>query len=437
MTAFAGKAAQQRLASRLERLEARLSPYERAAFSNLLPASLSRLAFLFAAPNEILSREEQQVFARLQKQEGDSVEFCALRPQTVLVMKATRLCNLRCVYCHSWKEGPNQKMTFEVLARATRDVLQQPEVRRVNFVWHGGEVTLLPIEFFEKALWIQQVFRREGQTLSNSIQTNATRLTEDWVSLFRAGNFQVGVSVDGPREVHDLRRKTKNGAPSWEKVQSGIAHLREGGVSWGALVVVDNEVIALGAKRLLDSLLQLGVTHAALLNVIPQNIPDSPRSANYLAWPGYVNFLVETFDEWWCNYRSKIEIRELSALVNTLSGHTPKVCVLAGDCMGQFLTIEPDGIVTACDKYIGDRRFVFGSLLDSDLNTLIARSTNLRRARGETQIELTHLSDCQYFVRCQGGCPHDRLLNRTYNPTWDGRCCGLAKLLKHIEASLH
>src|ERR1700730_3119102 len=269
MKTFTGKETFRGLMDRLGTFEAKLSELERAALRQLLPARLSELAFLFAAPEEILSAPEHEVFTRLRSEDVDLAQPCALRQQTVLVMKATRLCNLRCTYCHAWKEGPNQVMRFEVLAKTTRDILRRPEVKRVNFVWHGGEVTVLPIEFFKKALWLQRVFRREDQAVSNSIQTNATRLNDEWTALFAAGNFQVGVSIDGPPEIHDLRRMTKTGQPTWEKVRAGIARLREASLPWGVLVVVDRHVVELGAKRLLECLLELRVADTALLNVIP------------------------------------------------------------------------------------------------------------------------------------------------------------------------
>jgi len=145
----------------------------------------------------------------------------------------------------------------------------------------------------------------------------------------------------------------------------------------------------------------------------------------------------EVFRYWWPQYRDKIDIRELSALVNNLSGHAPNVCVLAGNCMGQFLTVDPNGTISACDKYIGDGQFEFGNVLYSDLNTVLAGSENLARAQKQAQLEVTEMSDCKYFAYCRGGCPHDRRLNRLYQTAWDGSCCGLSDLLDEIAAALH
>lgn len=402
-----------------------------------LPAQLAQLGFLLAAPDEILTDSERDVFLRLRDEPANLSARSALSAQIVLIMKATRLCNLRCTYCNAWKDGPDQVMPFEVLARATRDVFRRPEVKHVTFVWHGGEVTLLPVGFFKKALWLQQAFSNEHQTLSNAIQTNGTRLSEEWISLLSVGNFQIGVSIDGPRQVHDSKRKTKSGRPTWDSVKAGIARLKAADLSFGVLVVVDKQVTELGPKALLDCLVEdLGVRGAALLNVIPGNAGAVPSNGDYLPWVDYVAFLREMFRCWWLDYQNKIDIRELSSLVRVLSGGAPGTCVLAGECMGRYLTVEANGTVKACDKYIGDEGLEFGNLLHSDLNTLLARSGNLARVREQAHFEAAKMAGCKYFAYCRGGCPHDRRLNQFYDRSWPGTCCGLADLLEEVHATI-
>jgi uncharacterized protein len=105
--------------------------------------------------------------------------------------------------------------------------------------------------------------------------------------------------------------------------------------------------------------------------------------------------------------------------------------------MGQFLTVEPNGTISACDKYIGDEQFEFGNVLHSDLNAVLANSENLAGAQKQAQLEVTEMSNCKYFAYCRGGCPHDRRLNRLYQTAWDGHCCGLWNLLDEIATALH
>jgi uncharacterized protein len=412
-------------------------PHPPTLLSRFLPARFAELAFLCAAPDQIFSASEHEIFLRLRDETEDLAQPCALPPQIVLIMKATRLCNLRCTYCHAWKEGPDQVMPFEVLARTTRDILRRPEVKHISFVWHGGEVTLLPVAFFKKALWLQQVFSNGRQTISNAIQTNGTRLTAEWISLLAAGNFQIGVSIDGPPQVHDLRRKTKNGLPTWDNVRAGIRRLQASNLPFGVLCVVDREVARVGPKAVLDCLVDdLRVPGAALLNVIPENVGSPSGKRDYLPWADYVDFLREMFRCWWPNYRNRIDIRELSALVHALSEGAPRTCVLAGDCMGRYLTIEANGTVNACDKYIGDEDFRFGNVLHSNLNALLARSRNLAKVREQARLEIAKMTECKYFAYCRGGCSHDRRLNHLYDRSWPGTCCGLADLLAEIHATI-
>src|SRR5437016_9665987 len=114
----------------------------------------------------------------------------------VLIVKATRHCNLRCAYCHDWRVGSGQRMTFEVVAQMTRAALRGSDHDSVDFIWHGGEPTVLPLSFYEKALYVQSRFRRPGQVVLNSVQTNGTRITPEWARFWAMNGFTVSISLD-------------------------------------------------------------------------------------------------------------------------------------------------------------------------------------------------------------------------------------------------
>jgi uncharacterized protein len=352
-------------------------------------------------------------------------------------MKSTRLCNLRCTYCHSWRAGPNQTMTFPVLARATRDALRDPSVRWVDFVWHGGEATLVARDFYRQAVWLQERFRRPGQTVLNTVQTNGTRLTDDWLDFLREHDFSVGVSLDGPPEVHDSRRVDMGGKPTSARVRRGIERLRAAGIERsGTLMVVDEEIVAAGAERVLEYLVEIGVRRVALLNVLPENTPPGaePRG-DYLPFPGFVDFLRDLFRVWWPAYRDRIAIRELEDLVGQIGGEAPQICVFAGECFGTYLTVEPTGEVSACDKYIDDDTYRFGDVLTTGLSGALL-SDRLAVVREENKRAVDRMRDCRWFGVCHGGCPHDRYTGERRLPGYDGRCCGLAPLLDDIAVTL-
>ncbi len=413
-----------------------LSERERMALSALLEMVTpgSGLTALAAEPAEAaLAPQEIAVVDRLLA--APRAEGTSRRNSLVLVMKATRHCNLRCTYCHSWREGPNQIMTFEVLARATHGALAS-SVTAVEFVWHGGETTLLPLSFFRKALWLQQRFRRSGQKIFNALQTNGTNLTPEWLDFCRRYGFSLGISLDGPPEIHDRRRIDAAGRPTSQRVGEALLDVQASGLEHGILMVIDEDVIALGAQAMLNYLLEIGVCSVGLLNVIPENMPKgSPLTGSYVAWSRFVNFLRDLFRLWWPAFADRISFRELADLVGKIQGQRARSCVFDGNCMGGFLTIEPMGEVSACDKYIEAEGYRFGSLAERSLADLLASPT-LASAWTETANGIALARKCPWFHICEGGCPHDRYLRGRLGVLHDESCCGLAPLLSDMAAVL-
>lgn len=419
-----------RAGERLEAFAATLPDAERGALRVLLQRGRS----IGAPPTSLFTLDEAALVERLAADPdpvtGDSAVL-------TVIMKSTRLCNLRCTYCHSWRAGPNQTMTFPVLAHATRDALRDPAVRVVDFVWHGGEATLVPRSFYRKAVWLQERFRRPGQTVLNTVQTNGTRLTDEWLEFVREHDFSVGVSLDGPPEIHDARRVDVRGRPTSASVRQGLERLQAAGITRsGTLMVVDEEIRAVGAERVLDYLLEIGVRGVALLNVLPENTPpDAPPRGDYLPFPSFVGFLRELFHAWWPTHRDRIVVRELADLAGQLTGAAPQICVFAGECFGAYLTVEPTGEVSACDKYIDDGTYHFGNVLSTGL-TGARLSEQLARVREENTRAVDRMRDCRWFKICHGGCPHDRYTGERRLPGYDGRCCGLAPLLDDMAVTL-
>lgn len=425
------------LAEHLDRFADQLPEDQRRVLTTMLQAVHRdpALAALASEPaHSMLKAEEIPIFEGLLR--APAPEGRGMRPSMVMVMKATRRCNLRCTYCHFWSNEGNQTMSFEVLARAIHGVLAAPGVRSVEFVWHGGETTLLPIDFYRKALWLQQRFTRPGQKIANAVQTNGTILTPQWLDFFERYQFSVGVSLDGPPEIHDRRRFDAAGRPTSERVRRSLDQLRERGIAHGVLMVVDGDVVELGAERLLDYFLEIGVDKVALLNVIPENAPsDSESAGNYFEWPRFVEFLQQIFHLWWPRYKDRISFREVSDLMRRLEGAKGGICIYNGNCMGGFLTVEPQGEISACDKFIGDSDYLFGNLLEMELADLPA-SPVLGRAHQVTAEGIDQASSCRWFGICNGGCPHDRYLRARDRGAHEESCCGLAPLLSDMAQAI-
>ena len=153
-------------------------------------------------------------------------------------------CNLNCTYCYYLEKQKlypgNQRMSDELLEKFIRQYILIQQVPVINFVWQGGEPTLLGLDFFQKVVELQHK-HASGKKIENSFQTNGTLLNDDWCRFFKKNNFLIGISIDGPEKIHDQHRPFKTGAASWDKVMTGVNLLRKHGVDFNTLTVIHND----------------------------------------------------------------------------------------------------------------------------------------------------------------------------------------------------
>jgi len=190
---------------------------------------------------DLLEPEELDIFRAEQQRQVIAQPLSAKK--LVVVLKATRLCNLRCTYCHSWAEGPNQTMQFETLVRTIHQILAIPNIKRFEFVWHGGEVTLLKPLFFQKLIWLQQQFKQPDHYITNSMQSNAVNISDEWLAFIQGIGMRVGISLDGIPAIHDSRRVDYRGRGTAQRVALGIKKLIQHRIPFGALIVVDRQFL--------------------------------------------------------------------------------------------------------------------------------------------------------------------------------------------------
>jgi uncharacterized protein len=353
-----------------------------------------------------------------------------------LIVKATRLCNLRCRYCHDWRAGRDQVMSFDVMLALISGVLQDPAHKSVEFIWHGGETTLLPLSFYEKAVFLQSQFRRAGQVVRNTIQTNGTRLTDDWISFFRANQFAVGISLDGPPELNDRVRVFRSGRGSSGEIRRGMELLREGDVPFSVLMVIDEEALDVGPDRIFDFLLSSGVKSVGFLAARPLNQPSAApgtRTSHYVDPLRMGHFLSGIYDRWIVEGADSMNIRELASLHARIRGERARTCTLMGNCLGQYFLIEPDGTVAHCDLFDGDERYTLGTITSGDFAS-IRNGERIESLKTDWRTDRNQMSDCPEFAVCQGWCPHERYVSKRHNLSHADGCCGLRGLIEHIRA---
>ena len=348
-----------------------------------------------------------------------------------VIIKATRLCNLRCTYCHDWRAGQDHTMPINTAAHLFRAVLGRSRRSVIDFVWHGGEPTLIGKSGFFQFLFLQRWFAQPGQTIHNTLQTNGTTIDREWAELFDRFLFRVGVSLDGPPLTHDKTRVDKSGRPTYARAARGLRLLRDAGVLDGAIVVATDTVVEQGAAALVKFCIDEGITGVSVLPVRPE--PGAPRAEPYISAPAYARFLLD-LDEARQHLRaSSLAIREVDAARRAVEGSMAGYCEMLGGCVGHFFSVDPDGTIWHCDKYTGELSYRVGNVLVDDLEAVCA-SSNVAALKEAGLHAASDFQGCEYYRFCRGWCPYEGFVGRKFGIGTPG-CCGLRDLFAGLRGA--
>ncbi len=327
------------------------------------------------------------------------------RIESLLIKPVSALCNLDCAYCFyleretdPYKDLPARLMPLETLERLV-DTYLFYSYPASTFAFQGGEPTLAGVEFFERLVELQKRYGRPGQSVGNSLQTNAILIDERWCALFVEYRWLVGVSIDGPEPVHDLYRRNRAGHGSWTKVMAGIETLRKHKVDVNALCVL-SQANAGQPREIYRFFRGLGIDY---IQYIP--LAEFDKAGNPLPFtitPGqYGKFLCETFDAWWPD-RRKVRIRLFDNIAEALAGQRPGNCTMHTTC-DSYAVVEYNGDVFPCDFFV-EKRWKLGNVM-VDSWPEIARSQRRRSFAVNKILPRSECEACQYQQVCRGGCP--------------------------------
>ncbi|MEU6430728.1 radical SAM protein [Microbispora sp. NPDC046973] len=352
-----------------------------------------------------------------------------------VIMKLTRLCNLRCSYCHDWRAEQDQRMSFDALAVVLDRLFTGHHFVRI--IWHGGEPLLLGAGGILKVLAAQAWLLPPAVEVSNSVQTNGTVLSSDLIRVLARYRVAVSVSMDGPPDVHDQTRRTAGGRGTADRVRRSIRELRGHGLLSGVLVVVTPAVIRAGAERLLTFLREEEIGAVGLLPARPESRADGSVRGPCLPVDEYCRFLlrVQRIRDRMGDPRPRV--RELDAVLGLLDGRPAGFCELQGDCLGRYFSVEPNGDVAHCDKFVGDPDYTLGNLAVDDL-TAVRGSARLSALRTADTRRRAEMEQCPWYGLCRGWCPHEAYVSAA-TARADGRdaprdCCGLSPLFSALAA---
>lgn len=315
-------------------------------------------------------------------------------------------CNLSCDYCYYRSKDKMEKtvMKDSIIEEFMKQYLVFPQ-SVFQFIWHGGEPTLAGIDFFKNVISIQ-TFYGEEKKISNEIQTNAALLDEKWIDFFERNQFHVGVSIDGPQEIHDKYRKDHLGQGSFEKVMRSIALLRKSKLQWGALVVLTKASLE-SEKQIFDFLVKNEIYNLDLLPVIFMGKEKSVPDEYSISLEEFNRVIVKIFNLWWEMDEPNIRIRLFREMIQALLKEKPLCCICNSPGCANYFTIDWDGTIYPCEAFMGIEDFKFGNILDSTLEEILANSRyqNFVARTKEIDSECCH---CQWWQICPGRCIFDR-----------------------------
>jgi len=333
---------------------------------------------------------------------------------SVLVKPAGADCNLSCAYCFYtakaalYPETRRPRMSPEILEEMVRQVMRYGGPF-VSFGWQGGEPTLMGPDFYRRAVELQERHGRPGQTVGNGMQTNGLLIDDQWCRLLARHSFLVGLSLDGPRHIHDRYRTDRGGAGTWARVCDAARRLLDGGVAVNALVLV-NDYSVRYPREIYEFLKELGLTFMQFIPCVETDPLDDRRAAPFsVAGNPYGRFLCELFDLWRADFKDgqpTTSVRFFESVLYTYAGLPAPECSLLEEC-GGYVVVEHNGDVYACDFFV-EPEWKLGNLAIHSLAAMLNSSRQGGFGRLKKRVP-GECAACRWLPYCRGGCTKDRL----------------------------
>lgn len=380
---------------------------------------------------------------------NDNIANPFAKPLYVMLKPAGAHCNLACKYCYYLEKtklyptAQRHLMSDEMLEQFTREYIEAQTMSQVLFTWHGGEPLLRSIDFYRKALSLQQKYAG-GRRIDNVIQTNGTLLTDEWCEFFAQNHWLVGISIDGPQPDHDHYRLTAAGKPSWKKVMQGIKLLKKHGVEWNTMAVVnaynvnhplefyrffkENGCQFLQFTPIVERLTRHedGRTLASLAD--KDEIPLSEASVTPEQW-GY--FLSAIFDEWVRKDVGKIFVEIFDCTLANWMGISPGICAYSKEC-GHAGVMEHNGDVYSCDHFVFPE-YKLGNIRDHSLIDMLYGEQQQEFSRLKHSSLPRQCKECDMEFACHGECPKNRFMKDKYGDSGLNYLCpGYYHYYQHV-----
>jgi uncharacterized protein len=363
------------------------------------------------------------------------------------------ICNLDCTYCYYLekenlygKSSRDYRMRDDVLETYIRQYIDAQTAQHVSFAWQGGEPTLLGIPFFERVIELQKKYAND-RTIDNTFQTNGTLLDDHWGEFLAENKFLIGLSIDGPQEIHDAYRVDKGGQPTFSRVMHGLEILKKHNVEFNTLTVINrkNSYRALEVYRFLK---QIGSKYLQFIPIVEQVAEEPDANGLILIKPfskvrssvsewsveslQFGKFLTTIFDEWVRLDVGRVFVQIFDVALESWAQVPQSLCVFAPKC-GQALAVEHNGDLYSCDHFVYPENRL-GNLLERPISALVATQQQTRFGEAKLTGLPSDCLECDVRFACNGECPKHR-----FTATSKGEyglnylCAGYKYFFHHID----
>ena len=327
----------------------------------------------------------------------------------MLIKPASGFCNMRCDYCFYCDVAQNRETeNFGLMSRETQETLVRKALEYAdgscNFAFQGGEPTLAGLEFFKRQVELQKKYNIKNVIVTNALQTNGYGITEEWASFFAENNFLVGLSLDGPRDIHDILRKDASGEGTFDRIMVTVEMFNKYKVEYNILTVV-NKYVAQNPKDVYSFFKSKGFRYLQFIECLD---PFDAVSRDYsLTSEDYADFMKAVFDEYYNDFMKGryISVRSFDNYISILIGRPPEACGMSGSCTAYHL-VESNGNVYPCDFYVLDE-WRLGNVNDDKLFDMINSSVAKNFVDVSRSVH-DECKKCKYYKLCRGGCRRDR-----------------------------
>ena len=367
----------------------------------------------------------------------------------VMAKPTGAVCNLACTYCFFLDKellypGSPFRMSDETLEAYIRQLIEGHKTPQVTVAWQGGEPTLMGLDFFRRAIELQERYRRPGMTFENTMQTNGTLLDDEWCEFLAANDYLIGLSIDGPRELHDAYRVNKSGRGTFDRVMNGLRLLQKHGVEYNILTTVNriNADYPLEVYRFLRD--EVGTEWIQLIPIVERidsdglglRLEGTEVTDRSVRPEQFGRFMTTIFDEWVRHDVGSVYVQTFEAAVrNWLGLASSGMCVFNENC-GGALAVEHNGDVYSCDHYV-EPKYKLGNIAETQMVELLGSDTQRQFGRDKSEMLTQQCQRCEVRFACHGECPKSRFaLSDDGEPGQHYLCAGWYEFFTHIDHPL-